>query len=124
MTDKFEPSAEMIERTAEAQYEYQRATNPAFEVVPWAEQMERFKRLWCDSARAALAIVIPMIAAECAKVAVAHIGSAAKDRQKKSKPFGGWGDEVFSKERGEDIAAEMIAMKIRSKFAAPGEKEE
>jgi hypothetical protein len=59
---------------------------------------------------------------DAAKVADAHKGQAARDRAKKPKPFGGWGDEVFAEERGEDIAAEVIAAAICSLSTSQGEQ--
>jgi hypothetical protein len=53
-----------------------------------------------------------------AKVAAAHKGRAAKDRhakdrRKPARPLEGI-DEILAEERGEDIAAEIIASKIRT----------
>lgn len=60
---------------------------------------------------------------EAAKVAEAHKGSAAKDRGKKRyirEPDAY--HEIHAEERGEDMASEMIARKIRA-LASAGEKE-
>ena len=46
----------------------------------------------------------------CAKIALAHKGSATKDREKKGHA---WSEEIGAEERGEDIAAEMIAAALR-----------
>ena len=56
---------------------------------------------------------------ECAKIADAHKGSAAKQRQEKGHLLRDMEDglhvEVNAEERGEDIAAETIAAAIRAR---------
>lgn len=58
----------MVEACAEAQYEHQRATNPTFEMIPWAVQIERIKNLWRASARAAVAVSAPMVGQYALKI--------------------------------------------------------
>lgn len=57
-----------------------------------------------------------LIIEECAKVADAHKGSAAKARaaKKLSRQPEGWMQEIYDEERGEDIAAERIAINLRA----------
>lgn len=54
----------------------------------------------------------------CAKIADAHKGSAAKKRREKFGKLSSFGldngAEIETEERGEDIAAEMIARAIRA----------
>ncbi len=55
---------------------------------------------------------------EAESVAKSHKGSAAKERPRKHLPRPGFGfdeamTEIYAEERGEDIASDMIAQKIR-----------
>ena len=56
---------------------------------------------------------------ECAKVADSHKGAAAASRRDKGMKFGEMEDgavvEISAEERGEDIAAEIIAAAIRAR---------
>lgn len=116
MSDKFTPTPEMMDELVEAAYKaYAHDRRPGIRgqmVTPNDDPMYR-------AVSAALALAIPMIAEECAKVASAHKGEAAKSRAKKPKPLGGWSDEVYAEEYGEDIASAMIADAIRAKFSTP-----
>lgn len=53
----------------------------------------------------------------CAKIAESHKGSAARKRRSSGQKLSSFGldsaDEILCEERGEDIAAEMIAAAIR-----------
>lgn len=53
----------------------------------------------------------------CAKIADSHKGSAARKRRERGQKLSNFGldnsDEIQCEERGEDIAAEMIAAAIR-----------
>jgi regulator of replication initiation timing len=64
----------------------------------------------------------------CAKIAETHKGSAASRRRLKGQQFKFMSEEVVSEiqaeERGEDIASEMIARKIRALAAAPASRED
>lgn len=63
----------------------------------------------------------PLVAAHtrerCAKIAIKHRGEAAKRRKMRGQSLSSFTDEqqaeIWAEERGEDIAAEMIAAEIR-----------
>ena len=82
------------------------------EMARLVAENERLRKLECAVQTAVLAE-----RERCARIAEAHIGSAAARRRQKGQQFKFLPDdvaaEIQAEERGEDIAAEIIARTIR-----------